>query len=75
MGVITVAPGFRKSRPGKNDFAMLKLEETIKLSYSNHLSAACLPTCNNMFDFKFKNGTGTRCYVGGWGQGSSSTDI
>ena len=68
VGLIRPAPGFNKKRPGKDDFAFLKLEKTIDLSFSNHLSAACLPTCDKMFDSEFKNGTGTRCYVGGWGQ-------
>ena len=58
--MIRTAPGFRKKRPGKDDFAYLKLEKTIDLSFSSHLSAACLPTCDDMFDFQFKNGTGTR---------------
>ena len=65
MTRIDIAPGFDKKRPGKNDLAILTLEKSIDLSLNEHLAAACLPTCDSMFDFKFKNGTGTRCYVGG----------
>lgn len=55
-------------RPGREDLTMLKLTETIDLSFNNHLSAACYPTCDDMFDVEFKNGTGTRCWVSGWGK-------
>ena len=60
VGLIKTAPGFNPRRIGKDDFAFLKLERTIDLTFSEHVSAACLPTCDDMFDFKFKNGTGTR---------------
>ena len=32
----------------------MKLSETIDLRFSNHLSAACYPTCDDMFDVEFK---------------------
>ena len=60
VGLIRTAPGFNPRRIGKDDMAFIKLEKTINLAFSNLISAACLPTCDNMFDFKFKNGTGTR---------------
>ena len=41
-------------RVGKEDLTMLKLEETIDLRFSNHLSAVCYPTCDDMFDVEFK---------------------
>ena len=54
-----------------DDLAVLQLEKTIDLRTSNGVSAACYPSsCHNMFDFEFKNGTGTRCWVAGWGKDS-----
>jgi len=62
-------------RVGKEDLTMLKLEETIDLRFSNHLSAVCYPTCNDMFDVEFKNGTGPNCWVSGWGSGRQGGDF
>ena len=33
---------------------MMKLVKTVDLRFSNHLSAACFPTCDDMFDVEFK---------------------
>ena len=41
-------------RPGREDLTILKLNRTIDLSFGNHLSAACYPTCDDMFDVEFK---------------------
>ena len=35
---------------------------------SPYVNTACLPGCREQFDFKFENGTGTRCWVAGWGK-------
>ncbi len=51
-----------------NDIAVLILERPIDLVGTNGVNAACLPACNNMFDYKFGNGTGVRCWVAGWGK-------
>ena len=48
--------GGKLRRPGKEGMSMLKLTETIDLSFSSQLSAACYPTCDNMFDVEFKVG-------------------
>ena len=32
------------------------------------MNTACLPSCDNMFDYQFNNGTGVRCWVAGWGK-------
>jgi len=61
------APGFDPVR-FTNDLAILELEEAIDLASSAGVSAACYPTCDSMFDFEFKNGTGSRCWVAGWGK-------
>ena len=39
----------------------------INLSSPN-VNTACLPSCDNMFDHQFANGTGVRCWVAGWGK-------
>lgn len=64
------------------DLAVLKVETTsdgfggikgrIDLSSTDDINAACLPGCNNMFDFEFTNGTGVRCWVAGWGKDGNS---
>ena len=43
---------------GREGLTVLKLTETINLSFSSYVSAACYPTCNDMFDVEFQNGTG-----------------
>jgi hypothetical protein len=43
-----------------NNIAVLTLEKPIDLINSNGINAACLPTCNDMFEYQFANGTGTR---------------
>ena len=66
---IVKAPGFDPER-FTNDLAILELETAIDLASSTGVSAACYPTCDGMFDFEFKNGTGSRCWVAGWGKDS-----
>jgi len=52
-----------------HDVALLFLEKRIRLRSSDNVNAACLPKCDNMFsEFQFRNGTGTRCWVAGWGK-------
>jgi len=50
-----------------NDIAVIKVDRNINLNH-RYVNAACLPSCNNQFDYKFTNGTGTRCWVAGWGK-------
>merc|ERR1712154_567623 len=33
-----------------------------------YVDTACLPSCDNQFDYQFSNVTGVRCYVAGWGK-------
>merc|ERR1711973_668217 len=33
-----------------------------------YVNTACLPSCDNQFDYVFNNGTGVRCWVAGWGK-------
>jgi len=40
----------------------------IDLSQTDDINAACLPGCDNQFDYQFRNGTGVRCWVAGWGK-------
>jgi len=54
------------------DVALLFLNQTVSLRSNRNVNAACLPTCNNMFDYQFTNGTGTRCWVAGWGKDKPS---
>jgi len=50
-----------------NDIAILYVERDINLNHP-YVNTACLPSCDNMFDYQFTNGTGVRCYVAGWGK-------
>ena len=50
---------FNKNRLD-NNIAVLMLEKPIQLQNHDGANAACLPACDNMFDYKFSNGTGTR---------------
>ena len=53
-----------------NDIAVLLLDlddKDFDLNASN-VNAACIPECDDMFNFQFRNGTGTRCWVAGWGK-------
>jgi len=55
--------------PGRldNDIAILYVDRDIDLS-SPYVNTACLPSCDNQFDYQFANGTGVRCWVAGWGK-------
>jgi len=50
-----------------NDLAILYVDRDINLDHP-YVNTACLPSCDNQFDYQFSNGTGVRCYVAGWGK-------
>ncbi|CAB4060463.1 unnamed protein product [Lepeophtheirus salmonis] len=50
-----------------NDIAVLKVDRPINLERQG-ISAACYPSCIDMFGNNFRNGTGSRCWVSGWGK-------
>jgi len=50
-----------------NNLAILYVDRDISLN-SPYVNTACLPACDNQFDFLFSNGTGVRCHVAGWGK-------
>lgn len=51
-----------------NNIALLTLDRPIDISQST-VNSACLPSCRDQFTrFQFTNGTGTRCWVAGWGK-------
>merc|ERR1711872_207247 len=54
-----------------NNMAILTLDRNIDLSPST-VNTACLPSCDQQFDFRFNNGTGTRCWVAGWGKNAEN---
>merc|ERR1711922_64342 len=54
-----------------NNNAILKVDRNIDLN-KNHVNTACLPSCDEQFNFRFNNGTGTRCWVAGWGKDSQN---
>jgi len=62
-----VHPQFQSKRLS-HDVAILFLSQNIALTSTKAVNAACLPRCANMFDYQFRNGTGTRCWVAGWGK-------
>jgi len=51
-----------------NDLAILYTDRNIEINSSPYVNTACLPSCDNQFDFLFSNGTGVRCHVAGWGK-------
>jgi len=51
----------------RNDIAILRVNQRINLNHP-YVNAACLPSCDNQFDYQFSNGTGVRCWVAGWGK-------
>lgn len=63
---ITKHPQFSRKRLN-NNMAILKVDRDIDLRQDN-VNTACLPSCDNQFDYRFNNGTGTRCWVAGWGK-------
>eukprot|EP00088_Acartia_fossae_P035299 TRINITY_DN36332_c0_g1_i1.p1 TRINITY_DN36332_c0_g1~~TRINITY_DN36332_c0_g1_i1.p1 ORF type:complete len:454 (-),score=113.52 TRINITY_DN36332_c0_g1_i1:109-1470(-) len=50
-----------------NDLAILTVERQIDLSQP-HINTVCYPGCDDQFSYRFNNGTGTRCWVAGWGK-------
>ena len=50
-----------------NNLAILYVDRDISLNHP-YVNTACLPACDNQFDFLFSNGTGVRCHVAGWGK-------
>merc|ERR1711941_129023 len=50
-----------------NNLAILYVDRDISLN-NPYVNTACLPACDNQFDFLFSNGTGVRCHVAGWGK-------
>ena len=63
---ITKHPQFNAKRLS-NNMAILRTDRAIDLGRDN-VNTACLPGCDSQFDFRFNNGTGTRCWVAGWGK-------
>jgi len=67
------------------DLAVLKVETRadgfggvrgrIDLTSTDDINAACLPGCDNMFDYQFNNNTGVRCWVAGWGKDGKSGEF
>merc|ERR1712029_540677 len=57
---------FNKGRLS-NDIALLYTDRDIDLN-NPYVNTACLPSCDNQFDYIFSNGTGVRCWVAGWGK-------
>ena len=53
-----------------HDLAILTVDKPIDLSPST-VNSVCLPSCDDQFDFRFNNGTGTRCWVAGWGKNAA----
>jgi len=51
-----------------NDLAILYTDRDININSNPYVNTACLPSCDNQFDFQFSNGTGVRCHVAGWGK-------
>merc|ERR1712061_769620 len=59
-------PGMSTTRLSDN-IALLTVDRDINLA-SPYVNTACMPSCDNQFDYIFSNGTGVRCHVAGWGK-------
>jgi len=59
-------PSFHQGRLS-NDIALLFVDRPINLNHP-YVNTACLPSCDQQFDFQFSNGSGVRCWVAGWGK-------
>lgn len=59
-------PGFNPGRLS-NDIALLFVDRNINL-FHPYVNTACLPSCDEQFDFQFSNSSGVRCWVAGWGK-------
>merc|ERR1719402_2146019 len=55
------------------DLAILYTANPIQLV--NQVNTACLPSCRDQFSHRFSNGTGTRCWVAGWGKDRDNGDF
>jgi hypothetical protein len=74
---IVIHPQFDRTRLS-HDIAVLKvvtrpdgfggIKGRIDLTSTDDINAACLPGCNDQFNYQFNNGTGVRCWVAGWGK-------
>ena len=52
-----------------HNLAILTLATPVDLSLPT-VNTACLPACDEQFDFRFNNGSGARCWAAGWGKRS-----
>jgi len=59
-------PGMSTTRLSDN-IAILYVDRDISLN-NPYVNTACLPSCDNQFEYIFSNGTGVRCHVAGWGK-------
>jgi len=59
-------PAFNPGRLS-NDIALLFVGRNLNLNHP-YVNSACLPSCNEQFDFQFSNSSGVRCWVVGWGK-------
>jgi len=50
-----------------DDIAVMITSRVIDLQHP-YVSPACLPSCQQQFDYVFSNGTGARCWTAGWGK-------
>ena len=59
-------PGMSTTRLSDN-LAILYVDRDININHP-YVNTACMPSCDNQFDYLFSNGTGVRCHVAGWGK-------
>jgi len=59
-------PAFNPARLS-NDIALLFVDRNINM-FHPYVNTACLPSCDEQFDFQFSNSSGVRCWVAGWGK-------
>jgi len=74
---IVIHPSFDRTRLS-HDLAVLKvvtrpdgfggIRGRIDLTSTDDINAACLPGCDDQFNYQFNNGSGVRCWVAGWGK-------
>merc|ERR1712038_653771 len=74
---IVIHPSFDRTRLS-HDLAVLKvvtrpdgfggIRGRIDFTSTDDINAACLPGCDDQFNYQFNNGSGVRCWVAGWGK-------
>merc|ERR1719228_1341606 len=64
------ASGFKNPESARHqEYTVKPIQLNNQDRFGNYqVNTACLPSCRDQFSHRFTNGTGTRCWVAGWGK-------